>query len=209
VYDPDPISTLRRRRISNDSLDSGSGERHYHLQQRPPQMAPLTCYVASSSQLTPTKRQRPSPKPGSNRGSSISPASAGTGGGVGAGPGRPKKRKKKHKHHRCTKHKHKKASKKDEDAAGAAGGGGVDADGNPLRIKLDGSFNNTTTYSIRSPMYQASRSEESTHDDEDTSEESSDDESPAVSPEKNLVFLSSFLVLSLTAVFARDVNESR
>jgi hypothetical protein len=46
-----------------------------------------------------------------------------------------------------------------------------------LRIKLDGSFNNTTTYSIRSPMY-PQRSEESAHeDDEDDEDDSSADES--------------------------------
>ena len=46
-------------------------------------------------------------------------------------------------------------------------------DDDDLRIKLDGSFNHTTTYSIRSPMYHA-RSEESNHDDGD--DESSDDD---------------------------------
>ena len=34
-----------------------------------------------------------------------------------------------------------------------------------LKIKLDGSFNNTTTYSIRSPMYHQ-KSEDSNHEEE-------------------------------------------
>jgi len=158
---------MRRRRISNDSVDSGSGERLLHMQQRPPQMAPLTCYVASSSQLTPTKRQRPSPKANSsNRGSSISPAS------TGSKDGGLKMKRKKHKHHhRTQKYKAKKAKREEEETANES-----------ERIKLDGSFNNTTTYSIRSPMYQASRSEDSAHEEEDDStEESSDDESQSVS----------------------------
>lgn len=41
-----------------------------------------------------------------------------------------------------------------------------------LKIKLDGSFNNTTTYSIRSPMQYQHKSEDSNHDDDEESEES-------------------------------------
>ena len=87
----------------------------------------------------------------------------------------PKKQKKKHKHHHC-KHKHKKhkSSPETEDEADAD----VDVvvgEEDDLRIKLDGSFNNTTTYSIRSPIYHA-RSEESNHDEEGDDESSEDDD---------------------------------
>lgn len=49
-------------------------------------------------------------------------------------------------------------------------------EGEPLRIKLDGSFNNTTTYSIRSPMSYQARSEESTIEDEGAEPESTSEE---------------------------------
>ena len=52
-------------------------------------------------------------------------------------------------------------------------------DGQGLRIKLDGSFNNTTTYSIRSPTtpaaFQQHGAADSQDDDEDTSDEDEND----------------------------------
>ena len=85
-----------------------------------------------------------------------------------------KKHKKKHKHHHC-KHKHKKHKSSpdtEEDDVDVVVGEEED-----LRIKLDGSFNNTTTYSIRSPIYHGgARSEESNHDDEEGDDESSEDD---------------------------------
>ena len=74
-----------------------------------------------------------------------------------------KKHKKRRKHHHC-KHKHKKLNVKQksnsnqtpgEDAEDEESGEDDSEDENDqnLRIKLDGSFNNTTTYSIRSPVY--------------------------------------------------------
>ncbi len=96
-----------------------------------------------------------------------------------------KKHKKKHKHHHC-KHKHKKHSKSiendddeeedndNEDEDGEEEEDVVVGEEDDLRIKLDGSFNNTTTYSIRSPIYHA-RSEESNHDEEGDDESSDDD----------------------------------
>ncbi len=138
VYDPDPISSMRRRRVSNDSVDSGSGDlRGLHMQ-RPPQMAPLTSYAASVSQLTPSPRKQrgtpPSAKNSSSSSAEVSSASA----------AKKRHHRKRHRHHShsCAKHKKK----------GGGGGkkSGKDEDGQ-LKIKLDGSFNNTTTYSIRSP----------------------------------------------------------
>lgn len=55
VYDPDPIASLRKRRISSDSVDSGSGERYGH---RPIPMAPLTSYMAPVGlQESPVKKR--------------------------------------------------------------------------------------------------------------------------------------------------------
>ena len=52
-------------------------------------------------------------------------------------------------------------------------------DGQGLRIKLDGSFNNTTTYSIRSPNtsapFQQHGAADSQDDDDDTSDEDEND----------------------------------
>ena len=158
VYDPDPISSLRRRRISNDSLDSGGcsdGAPWSTLpHQRCPTMAPLSSYsVKTTSTSSPKKTQNVA-----------------------------KKRKRKHHRHRhhCNKHKHKRRKRVNQD----------DED-NVDRVKLDGSFNNTTTYSIRSPptsnanvkgksVFSANKSEEdddsSDDDDEDLDEDESSEE---------------------------------
>lgn len=52
-------------------------------------------------------------------------------------------------------------------------------DGQGLRIKLDGSFNNTTTYSIRSPntaaAFQQHGAADSQEEDDDTSDEEEND----------------------------------
>lgn len=187
VYDPDPISTMRRRRVSNDSVDSGSGDHRSlgHLQ-RPPQMAPLTSYAASTSQLTPTKKQRTPPGAGAKSSSS--------GGSANSSAEVKKKHKKRHKHHHCAKHKHKKHGSKAASAKSSPEEGS-------LRIKLDGSFNNTTTYSIRSPMYPAkgSRSagadsgarakDENEDDSTDESSSDDDDETPVTNRMRVLVFL--------------------
>lgn len=139
-YDPDPIATLRKRRISSESIDSGSGS---HRE---------TMHSLMSSQLL------ASPLAKSEPGSSGKPTKK-------SEKHRHKKRKK---HHHCKrKHKHRNEMEEDED----------DED-HDLKIKLDGSFNNTTTYSIRSPMYH-NRSEESNHsemDDDDSSEDSNSSE---------------------------------
>ena len=54
-----------------------------------------------------------------------------------------------------------------------------------LKIKLDGSFNNTTTYSIRSPMYHHksgdSNHDEATEDEYDESSEESESDDEATS----------------------------
>ena len=127
-YDPDPIATMRKRRISADSVDSRG-----HCNE--------TMHSLMSSPLSKPKAS-----------STTSPAAVGL----------KHKHKKKRKHHHC-KRKHKRQKNND------------DAEDDSLKIKLDGSFNNTTTYSIRSPMYHH-KSEESDHEDDfDESSESDSD----------------------------------
>jgi len=99
-----------------------------------------------------------------------------------------KRHKKRRKHHHC-KHKHKKPNntqtpgtnqtpgEEAEDEESGDDDSEQENDQN-LRIKLDGSFNNTTTYSIRSPIYpsgkRACSEGGSNHDDE--KERDGDDE---------------------------------
>ena len=159
-YDPDPISSLRRRRVSADSADSGSGDHHM---KRKDNIAPLstisetttttsitTSICSSSSQISNGKRNDQHGERNRlsiNENKDISS----------------KKHKKRRKHHHC-KHKHKKANSTQklssnqtpgEEAEDEESGDDDSEDENDqnLRIKLDGSFNNTTTYSIRSPIY--------------------------------------------------------
>ena len=75
------------------------------------------------------------------------------------------KHKKKRKHHHC-KRKHKRHQQR-------SSGELNDSEDDSLKIKLDGSFNNTTTYSIRSPMYQ--HKSDSNHDDSTDYESTSSD----------------------------------
>ena len=113
--------------------------------------------------------------------------------GVGVCKKKPEKHKhrKKRKHHHCKrKHKHRTNDGDDDDDDDEDHEEGdeddddddlEDLEDDTLKIKLDGSFNNTTTYSIRSPMYH-NRSEESNHEDEDdayddTSEDDDDSSS--------------------------------
>lgn len=144
VYDPDPISSLRRRRISNDSVDNANA-------------APALPIALGQEQ--PAKRMNPS------SGKSLS-WSAPDGEKSEHHAEKKRKHKKKcshrhhcHKRHHCSKHKNKKKrnpfpildealeeEEEEEDAADKS-----DEDNDNLRVKLDGSFNNTTTYSIRSP----------------------------------------------------------
>jgi len=170
VYDPDPISSLRKRRISADSVDSGSAsgrEMHPHTAHDLSRLA-VAPTTASPQAVTPTKSVTSDVEATS---SPIKRKKEKSG----------KKHKKKHKHHHC-KHKHKKHNKSienDEEEEDNEDEDGEEEDvvvgeEDDLRIKLDGSFNNTTTYSIRSPIYHA-RSEESNHDEEGDDESSDDD----------------------------------
>ena len=129
-YDPDPIASLRKRRISADSADSGS-----HRE---------TMHSLMSSQVP------PSPLAKSEGSHSLKKK----------GNMEKHKHKKKRKHHHCRKHKRHQIIKH----------AGHQADSeDDLKIKLDGSFNNTTTYSIRSPMYQHKSEEESSEEFEEDS----------------------------------------
>ena len=80
------------------------------------------------------------------------------------------KHKKKRKHHHCNKRKHKRHQLQLQKNSSSHEDDEID---DSLKIKLDGSFNNTTTYSIRSPMYHQ-KSEDSNH--EEDQEKSSEDE---------------------------------
>ena len=105
MYDPDPIATLRRRRVSNDSVDSG-GSLTDHYNQR------LHPSVQLHMQATPTKKEAgllspnsaasTTPSPSTSTKKSPSTVSATTAAAPGAN-----KHKKRHKHHHCNKHKHK------------------------------------------------------------------------------------------------------
>ena len=80
------------------------------------------------------------------------------------------KHKKKRKHHHCKrKHSHKRQQQLHQRSSGELN----DSEDDSLKIKLDGSFNNTTTYSIRSPMYQ--HKSDSNHDDSTDYESTSSD----------------------------------
>jgi hypothetical protein len=162
VYDPDPISSLRKRRISADSVDSGSAsgrEMHPHTAHDLSRLAVTSTSTSSQQNVVPVT---PTKAAATSDGESSSPIKRSKKCRLEKSA---KKHKKKHKHHHC-KHKHKK-HKSSSDHGG-------DDEEDDLRIKLDGSFNNTTTYSIRSPIYHA-RSEESNHDEEGDDESSDDD----------------------------------
>ena len=121
-YDPDPIASLRKRRISADSADRGSHRETMHSLMSS-HVPPITSPLAKSEGSHSVKKK--------GRGDSVMEKH---------------KHKKKRKHHHC-KRKHKRHNQiiKSHQA---------DSEDDSLKIKLDGSFNNTTTYSIRSPMYQ-------------------------------------------------------
>eukprot|EP00094_Tigriopus_californicus_P003354 TCALIF_03225-PA protein Name:"Similar to BAHCC1 BAH and coiled-coil domain-containing protein 1 (Homo sapiens)" AED:0.05 eAED:0.05 QI:260/1/0.83/1/1/0.66/6/0/1699 len=164
---PDPLDT-RKRRQSNDSADANHDLHH-------PRIQPLYQRKGSLS---------PSP---AKKCKQIAPITTPHG----------KLNKKRHKHKHCSKKRHKHYHKKsypppptetiyeekeDERHRGDLSDEDDDCEESPdeesgnLRIKLDGSFNNTTTYSIRSPMYQTrTTSEESNHGDDEIGEDSSDE----------------------------------
>ena len=165
VPEPDPLDT-RKRRVSNDSLEAGD---HLHRLQ---------------SLTTPSQSRRAlSPSPLTNSMASSSPAKKGAKNVKKRVPPPPARRR------NPTPQKTKKSvetiEEENEDTSSNSDGSASDSDDEDnageenLRIKLDGSFNNTTTYSIRSPMYQASRttSEESNHGNETSEDEESDDDS--------------------------------
>ena len=98
-----------------------------------------------------------------------------------------KRHKKRKKHHHCKKHKKLNGKQKSESnrtpGEEAEDEESVDDDSEDetdqnLRIKLDGSFNNTTTYSIRSPIYPAGTRtcSEGGSNHEDEKERDGDDE---------------------------------
>ena len=103
VYDPDPIATLRRRRMSNDSVDSGGSLDHFSRAERlHPSIQLHQTYTPKkeSCLVSPNSTASSTPSPGAKKSSSSSEKSSG--GKVA------KKHKKKHrKHHHCNKHKHK------------------------------------------------------------------------------------------------------
>ena len=213
-YDPDPISSLRRRRISADSADSGSGDHH---SKRKDNIAPLSTIsetsvtpslgATSSSPVSNGKRNDQNTKNGSCLSTTKDVSN--------------KIHMKKKKHHHC-KHKHKKLNgRQKSENSQTPGEEAEDEDSDDdddsedetdqnLRIKLDGSFNNTTTYSIRSPIYPAGTrtcSEGgSNHEDEkerdgddefdgdseenedDASDVSDEEETPKKSPRKYVSF---------------------
>ena len=171
---------MRKRRISADSVDSGSASGREMHPQTAHDLSKLVTHPNSVvTPTTPTKTVTPVPTSDGEMSSPLKRKKCKLDKSA-------KKHKKKHKHHHCSKHRHKKRRhddnddddddeedqhRDDDDDDKHDQDRGDDDD--DLRIKLDGSFNNTTTYSIRSPMYHA-RSEESNHDDGD--DESSDDD---------------------------------
>ena len=178
VYDPDPISSLRKRRISADSVDSGSASGR--------EMHPHTAHDLSRLAVVPTSASHCVTPPAVTPTKSVTSDGEATSSPIKRKREKSgKKHKKKHKHHHC-KHKHKKHSKsiENDEEEEVNDNDNEEEDGeeedvvvgeeDDLRIKLDGSFNNTTTYSIRSPIYHA-RSEESNHDEEGDDESSDDD----------------------------------
>ena len=158
-YDPDPISSLRRRRISADSVDSGSGDHH---SKRKDNIAPLST-ISENSAATSVAASSPSPASNGKRNEQNNRNGSNLNQMKDLSNKRQKKRKK---HHHC-KHKNRKFNGKQkfessqtpgEEAEDEESGDDDDSEDEVdqnLRIKLDGSFNNTTTYSIRSPIYPA------------------------------------------------------
>ena len=168
-YDPDPIATLRKRRISADSVDSSGHARETMLSlmtgRTPLTASPLakssreggtTVASGSGNQLTGSSLL----KTGTGSGSSSKQKTS----------DKSHKHKKKRKHHHCNKRKHKRHQLQLQKNSSSHEDEEMD---DSLKIKLDGSFNNTTTYSIRSPMYHQ-KSEDSNH--EEDQEKSSEDE---------------------------------
>ena len=155
-YDPDPIASLRKRRISADSADSGSHRETMHSLMSSHHQT-VTSPLAKSEQ-----NQSPVKKKGSSGGERSSSTNS-----------EKHKHKKKRKHHHC-KRKHKRQQLHQRSSHPIH-----DSEDDSLKIKLDGSFNNTTTYSIRSPMYQH-KSEDSNHEESSEDfEDSSSSESEA------------------------------
>ena len=182
---------MRRRRISADSADSGSGDHHA---KRKDSITPLTAIsettsnrsVCASSAMT-TSATLTSPKVSNGkRNDQID-----KGHSIGTNDSKEtnnKRHKKRRKHHHC-KHKLQKPNNKQKSGSKQTPGEeaedeeSVDDDSEDendqnLRIKLDGSFNNTTTYSIRSPIYPAGKRacSEGGSNHEDEKERDGDDE---------------------------------
>jgi hypothetical protein len=176
VYDPDPIATLRRRRVSNDSVDSGGSMDYFNHRLHPSIQLHQTTPRKESCLVSPNSTTSSTSSPSSSAAKKSSKSSKTA-----------KKHKKKHrKHHHC-KHKHKKH--KQQVSPNTSGSSLCSEESGPgtLRIKLDGSFNNTTTYSIRSPntgaaanvygQQPADSQEEEEDEDDDSGEEDEDEES--------------------------------
>ena len=171
-YDPDPISTMRKRRISADSMDSGSSSMLQSGSIRDPTMQSL---MTSPSMVSPLAKSDSGKAKRTEK----------------------HRHKKKKKHHHCKrKHKHRNNDNNDEEEEDEDESTANDDDedddmdeDDSLKIKLDGSFNNTTTYSIRSPMYH-NRSEDDDNDTYNTSDSSSSDDDdenkPSTSKKRNV-----------------------
>ena len=204
-YDPDPISSLRRRRVSADSADSDrSIDPH---SKRRDNIAPLavisetTCTTVSPVKTTTTSSgnlQTPTGKRNGVNGTANK-------NDITKAPSDDeindiKRHKKRKKHHHC-KHKHRKLSIKqkanrkqtpgeeagDEESADDDSDKEEEDNDQNLRVKLDGSFNNTTTYSIRSPIYPSGTRacSEGGSNPEDEKERDGDDELDGESDEND------------------------
>merc|ERR1719483_143549 len=131
VYDPDPIASLRKRRVSTDSHDSGAS--HGELQRTHdipnPNPAKKSCATSSGSKLVdnsfPLENTLIKKK------------------SKGSGEGKLKKKHKKchkHGHHHCHKHKHKRHKSGGETST-------------PKKISIHPSFPDQQKFAIRSPPH--------------------------------------------------------
>lgn len=160
--------------MSNDSVDSGGSLDHFSRAERlHPSIQLHQTYTPKkeSCLVSPNSTTSSLPSPAAKKSSSSSEKSSEKSSGKVA-----KKHKKKHrKHHHCNKHKHKSRKEQHGSQSSSTNTSGSSEDGQGLRIKLDGSFNNTTTYSIRSPntpaAFQQHGATDSQDDDDDTSDE--------------------------------------
>lgn len=156
VYDPDPIASLRKRRVSTDSHDSGAshGELHHHRSHDlPSNQAKRSSLAPSSSKLVDTSFPQETKKKSK-----------------GGGEGKLKKKHKKchkHGHHHCHKHSHKHKRHKSGGEAGA-----------PRKaLSLHSSYPDQQKFAIRSPPHASHippRTEEQEADSSEASQEESD-----------------------------------